>query len=343
MLYIESQYPTRMAPYLTNFRQVKPYTWQFSCPICGDMSKGKQKSRGYIFRPGTLNQLNYKCFHCGASMSMGSFMKDKFPELYKEFVYQRYEETSKSRIAHKDIKEILDVVPKSYPMIDSILDNLRKCDGLKDKHPVAKYLLQRHIPKDKWHLFYYTLKFVEYVNSHLPNKFDPKKVEEHPRLVIPYFNVHGKVIAFQGRAFDSREPKYITIKIDENAERIYGLERVDYSKRIYCTEGPIDSIFLPNCIAVSGSSFDSPTMQALKTNLTIVQDNEPRSREIVKILRKNIDMGYSVCMLPHSVKQKDINDMVKDGMTPQEIHAMIDSNTFSGAEALLKWTNWKLV
>lgn len=346
MLFIDSQYPTRLAPWLKNFKQVKPYAWVFSCPLCGDMSKGRQKARGYLYRPGNANHINYKCFHCSASMSMGTFMKDQFPEMYKEYVLQRYSETSVPHVAHRDIRKVMDVVPKAVPNVeikDAALDNLKSCAELKDSHPVAKYLNQRMIPRDRWNLLFYSLKFVQYVNSQLPKKFDPKKVEEHPRLVIPYFNAHGKMFAFQGRAFDAREPKYITIKLDEDAERIYGLERLDYSKRIYCTEGPIDSLFLPNAIAVSGSSFDSPTMQALKTNLTIVQDNEPRSREIVKIIKKNIDMGYSVCMLPHSVQEKDINDMVKAGYTTKEIHDMIDANTFKGAEALLKFTQWKLI
>lgn len=347
MLYIDAQYPTRLSPWLRNFKQVRQYAWVFSCPLCGDMSKGKQKARGYIYRPGTANHLNYKCFHCAASMSMGSFMKDQYPDIYKQYVFQRYEETSKAHVAHKNIKEVMDIVPKAVPktvlVTDAALDGLKPCAGLKDSHPVAKYLSKRMINKDLWHLLYYSTEFVKYVNSQSPGKFDLKKVEEHPRLIIPYFNAHGKMFAFQGRAFDAREPKYITIKLDEDAERIYGLERVDYSKRIYCTEGPIDSLFLPNAIAVSGSSFDSPTMQALKTNLTIVGDNEPRSREIIKIVKKNIDMGYSVCMLPHSVKEKDINDMVKAGFTLNEIHDMIDANTFRGAEALLKFSQWKLL
>lgn len=347
MLYIDAQYPTRFSPYLKNFKQVKPYAWVFSCPLCGDMSKGRQKARGYIYRPGNANHLNYKCFHCSASMSIGTFMKDLYPDIYKQYVFQRYEETSVKRVSHRNIEDALDIVPKAVPnkepLKDSSLDALKCCDALKDEHPVAKYLLKRMIPKDRWHLLYYTLKFVQYTNSLVPKKIDTKKVEEHPRLIIPYFNAHGKMFAFQGRAFDAREPKYFTIKLDEEAERIYGLDRVDYSKRIYCTEGPIDSLFLPNAIAVSGSSFDSPTMQALKTNITLLADNEPRSREITKIIKKNITMGYSVCMLPHSVKEKDINDMVKAGYTSKEIHDMIDANTYSGAQALLKFSQWKLV
>lgn len=340
MLYQESTFVTRISPYVLNFKQKKPYLWGLSCPICGDISKGRQKIRGYIYRPGTSDHLNYKCHHCGASMSFGTFLKTKFPELYKEFVYSRYELTSKAHVPHKNFPEL--VKTESFPLTDSSLDRLKPCVGLPDTHPIAKYLNKRMIPKDKWNSIYYTLEFMKYTNSVLPGKF--KKVEDdHPRLVLPYFTEHGKMFAFVARAFGKEEPKYYTIKIDEDKERVYGLDKVDFSKKIYAVEGPIDSLFIPNAIAVSGSSFDTPTMQALKSVVTIVGDNEPRSREIVKILKKNIDLGYKVCMLPHTVKEKDINELILSGMTSNDIVELIDANTYQGVKAKLKFVEWKLV
>ena len=340
MLYQESTFVTRISPYVTNFKQKKPYLWGLSCPICGDISKGRQKTRGYIYRPGTSDHLNYKCHHCGASMSFGSFLKTKFPELYKEFVYSRYELTSKDRVPHKNFPAMIKT--EAYPLTDSAIDKLKRCDDLSESHPVAKYLNKRMIPRTQWEHIFYTLEFMKYTNSLLPGKF--KKIEnDHPRLVLPYFTEHGKMFAFVARAFGKEEPKYYTIKLDDERERVYGLDRLDPHKRVYAVEGPIDSLFLPNTIAVSGSSFDTPTMQALKSVVTIVGDNEPRSREIVKILKKNIDLGYRVCMLPHTVKEKDINELVLAGYDTNEIIELIDANTFQGINAQLKFVEWKLV
>lgn len=340
MLYQESTFVTRISPYVLNFKQKKPYLWGLSCPICGDISKGRQKIRGYIYRPGTSDHLNYKCHHCGASMSFGTFLKTKFPDLYKEFVYSRYEMTSKAHVPHKNFPDM--VKTEAYPLTDSCIDKLKPCAGLADTHPIAKYLNKRMIPREKWNDIYYTLEFMNYTNSVVPGKF--KKIEnDHPRLVLPYFTEHGKMFAFVARAFGKEEPKYYTIKIDEDKERIYGLNKVDYSKKIYAVEGPIDSLLIPNAIAVSGSSFDTPTMQALKSVVTIVGDNEPRSREIVKILKKNIDLGYNVCMLPHTVKEKDINELILSGMSSNEIVELIDANTYQGVKAKLKFVEWKLV
>lgn len=348
MLHIELPFVSRVGIYLENFAQKNQYLWNCSCPICGDMSKGRKKKRFYIYRPGTSPHLNAKCHHCGYSASFGTFLKEKFPEFYKEFVLERYQSSPKKHIAHKDIEDVIDR-PKSFPMtevkdehlVDSTLDGLKCCVDLPDDHPVAKYIEKRMIPRDKWNLIYYTMKFKDYVNTLIPGKISAN-VEEHPRLVFPFFNQHGKVFAFTARAFDKREPKYYTIKLDDS-EKIYGLDRIDPSKTIYALEGPVDSLFIPNAIAVAGSSFDCETTRALKSMLVLVPDNEPRSPEIVKIIKKNINLGFKVCMWPHHVVGKDINEMIKNGYTQKDVLQLIDENTFQGAVALLKFSQWKLV
>lgn len=345
MLYIDSKYAGMLSPRVKLFRQVKDYTWNFACPICGDLSKGKQKTRGYVYKAPGVGTLNYKCHHCGASMSLGSFLKMTQPDLYKEYVFDNYQETNKIRVPHSNITSFANtkaVTVAETVLSDSSLEGLKSCANLPESNVVYKYLSRRQIPKDKWNLIYYTTKFKEYTNKLLPEKFKSLD-DDHPRLIFPYFNNHGKMFAYSARAFsDKRQPKYYTIKLDES-ERIYGFERVDSSKRIYAVEGPIDSLFLPNTIAVSGSSFDTPTLQSLKSTLTVISDNEPRSREIVKIVKKNIDMGYSVCMLPHTVEHKDINEMILSGMTSESIVELIDKNTFQGPQAQLKFIEWKLV
>ena len=209
-----------------------------------------------------------------------------------------------------------------------------------ESHPAVKYLIKRQIPKQYWSKLYFAPKFKAFVNSVEP-KFQEPIVDDHPRMIIPYFNKHGKCFAFQGRAYGDEQPKYYTIKVGEDVEKIYGLDRVDYGKRIYVVEGPIDSLFLPNAVAVSGSSFDTPTIRQLLTNATIVMDNEPRNKDIVKQLAKYIDLGYNVVMYPDFVQEKDINDMILAGRTQQEILDLINTNTFSGMEAKLKFADWR--
>jgi transcription elongation factor Elf1 len=338
MLYIDAKYAAFLGSRLRNFKQQKDYLWNFSCPVCGDSTSNKLKARGYIYR--TKSDLFCKCHNCGYSSNLGNLIKRVDAALYDEYVLERYKAGATRYNAHKDVAPILPK-PKIVELLeDDILDPLKRLDTLDVSHPAVKYVLDRKIPRDKWHLLYFAPKFKAFTNSVSP-KFEEPIVGEHPRMIIPYFTPAGKCFAFQARAYGDEQPKYYTIKVDESEEKIYGLDRVDYSKRIYVVEGPIDSLFIPNGIAVSGSSFDTPTIRSLLANATIVMDNEPRNKEIVNQLDKYIELGYSVVMYPDYIEEKDINDMVKAGRSPAEILDLINTNTFTGMEAKLKFANWR--
>lgn len=343
MLYIDAKYAQILGSRLRNFKQTKDYTWNFSCPVCGDSAKNKLKARGYIFR--AKSDLFVKCHNCGYSSNIGNLIKHVDAKLYDEYVLERYKSGATRYNDHKDIADTSVVLetPKEELLEDDILSSLSRIDLLPLTHPAVKYVVQRKIPKDKWNRLYFAPKFKAFTNS-VTAKFQEPIQDEHPRMIIPFFTPAGKCFAFQGRAYGKEEPKYYTIKVDETQEKIYGLDTIDYGRRIYVVEGPIDSLFLPNAIAVSGASFDTPTIRQLLTNATIIMDNEPRSKEIVKLLDKNIKAGYSVCMFPEHIKQKDINDMIlHSGMTVDEILHTINTNTFSGIEATLRFSTWKKI
>lgn len=342
MLYIDNKYAQILGSRLRNFKQKKDYTWNFSCPVCGDSSKNKLKARGYIYRGN--QELFVKCHNCGYGSNLGNLIKHVDSKLYDEYVLERYKAGASKHHDHKDVKETHVFLETKEPLLeDDILSNINRLDTLPLTHPAVQYVVNRKIPKDKWDLLYFAPKFKAFTNT-VTAKFQEPIVDEHPRMIIPYFTPAGKCFAFQGRAYGKEEPKYYTIKVDETQEKIYGLDRVDYSKRIYVVEGPIDSLFLPNAVAVSGSSFDTPTIRRLLANATIVMDNEPRNKDIVKQLGKYIESGYSVCMFPEHIEQKDINDMILHGnMKPDEIINTINTNTFSGIEAKLRFSTWKKI
>ena len=340
MLYIDAKYASIVGSRLRNFKQKKDYLWNYSCPVCGDSAKNKLKARGFIYRKG--NDLFVKCYNCGYGTNLGNLIKYVDSTLHDEYVLERYKGGASKHNAHKDVSSILPPEsPKQELLMDDVLDGLTRLDMLDEEHPAVQYVIKRQIPKDKWDLLYFCTKFKKYTNS-VSFKFTNEE-DDHPRMIIPFFKPSGKCFAYQGRAYGSEEPKYYTIKIDETEEKIYGLDRVDYSKRIYVVEGPIDSLFLPNAVAVSGASFDTPTIRKLLTNATIVMDNEPRNKDIVKQLDKYINLGYNVCMFPDTLQEKDINDMVLSGRSVDEIVEVINTNTFTGMEAKLKFADWRKV
>jgi len=336
MLHIDSKYASQLGTRLRNFTKKNDYLWNYSCPVCGDSKNNPRKARGFIYK--FKQDLLVKCHKCGYSTNLGNLIKHVDSNLYDQYVVERYKNGATRYNDHKSVEEFVNDTP-ILELEDDTLEPLTRLDKLPETHPAVAYVAKRLIPKDKWNLLYFCSKFKKYTNS-VSFKFTNEE-DDHPRLIIPYFNSFGKVIAYQGRAFGKEEPKYYTIKINEDEEKIYGLERVDYAERIYVVEGPLDSLFLPNSIAVSGSSFDTPTVRKLLTNATIVMDNEPRSKEISKQLAKYIDKGYNVVMYPDTVQEKDINEMILSGKTPAQILDLINTNTFSGIEAKLRFSTWR--
>jgi DNA primase len=165
--------------------------------------------------------------------------------------------------------------------------------------------------------------------------------------VIPFRDENGKIFAYQGRAFGKEQPKYITIILDHNKDKVFGLDTVTKDKPVLVVEGPLDSLFLDNCIAVAGASFRSPLSieGRLMQNgeLTIIYDNEPRNKEICKQIERSINQGQRVVLWPESMKHKDINDMIVAGYTKEQIQDIIRNSTFSGAAAQLRFAEWRKI
>ena len=126
--------------------------------------------------------------------------------------------------------------------------------------------------------------------------------------------------------FGKENPKYITIVLDSERDKIYGLNNVDWNKKVYVVEGPIDSLFLDNCIATAQSDLRI----SKKDNVILIPDNEPRNKEIVKQIERFINDGYSVVLWPEYVKEKDINEMILSGKSKSEIQKIINENVYSG-------------
>jgi len=334
MLYIDAKYVNLLSYKLRNFKKKKENYWNFSCPICGDSKKDANKARGYVFLHKA--RLVYKCHNCGYSSNVGNLVKHLDSTMYNEYVLERYKENADKHHDHTDITETT-LIEEPVQINTNITKAGAFCiESLPFSHPAIKYVVKRKIPNDKWKYLYFAPKFKTFVNNlkfHFPNTEN-----DIPRLIIPYFD-NDKCFALQGRAFGKEEPKYITIKLDEDKEKIYGLDRINRNDTVYVVEGPLDSLFIPNTVAVSGAGMDSKTFMELDS--VIVMDNEPRSKEICNYIEKYIEQGYKVCLWPNSVKEKDINEMILSGKQSDDIIKTINTNTYQGIEAKLKFTEWR--
>ena len=335
--YIDTKYLNLLSAQLDKFKRKDDYTYNFRCPYCGDSQKNKTKARGYIFR--REGEFIYKCHNCGQGASLQNLIKFINPELHRQFVMEKF--TNKSRVTRTPAKTKTDLRLQRRPdyLKNSPIKNLKKVSQLPAEHPVRKYINARKIPAKQHYRLFYAPKFYKFCNECVPNKFNLEEIKDEPRLVIPFIDAHGKLIGFQGRAFGKSQPKYITIMMDEDAPKIFGLDQIDWSKPIIIVEGPIDSMFLDNAIAMAGA--DSARFNA--DNSVYCYDNEPRSKEIVRRMERVIDNGYPVVIFPNTIKEKDINDMILGGREAEEIQAIISNNTFQGLMAKAKLSEWRKI
>ena len=327
---IDVQYLYNISSRLDRFKKKSRNLFNFRCPYCGDSKKNKSKARGFVYA--VKNEYFYKCHNCSKGTTLGKLIEHIDPQIYKQYVIEKYKSGNNNTVQEPEFK----FEPVKFD--DKTLKDLTRFDKIPN-HPAYKMFIENRHLKEYHDKLYVTWHFYDWVNKLIPNKF-PNIKEDHPRVIIPFLDVDNKMFAFQGRAFGDEEPKYITIKLDENKRRIYGLDRLDINKTIYITEGPIDSLFLPNAIAVAGSDLE---IKNLKRKAVYVFDNEPRNREITQKMEKLIEKNYNICIWPKSLKYKDINDMVMSGMTPVEIQSIIDNNTFSKLSAHQQLVNWKEV
>ena len=319
---VDSKYIGLVSSRLQKFKRVKPDLYNFRCPICGDSQKNKSKTRGYLYA--VKADMNFRCHNCGASMTLSNFIKKIDPALHKQYVFERFKDGKTGRGTVVEEPKFNFEAPKFKPKLD-----LPKAS----ENPIAKrYLEKRKLNPDK---FYYTDKFKAWSNSH-KKTFDDLTYDE-PRIIIPLF-YQNTLVGFQGRSLGPSKVKYITVMINDDAPKIYGLDTIRKSSPVFVTEGPIDSTFLRNSIAMCGADGDVGKWGI--SNPVWVYDNEPRSKEITARISSTIARGESVVIWPSNVHEKDINDMVLAG---HDVRTIVESNIYKGLEATLKFTTWKRI
>ena len=321
---IDSKYIGLVSSRLQKFKRVKANLYNFRCPICGDSQKHKNKARGYFYQ--VKVNTNFKCHNCGASLSFNNFLKQIDPTLHKQYTMEKFKEGFGGGSGFV-VEE-----PKfnfKKPVFKKTLD-LPKASEVK----VAKeYLENRKLDPSK---FYFAYRFKEWTNTQ-KQTFDTIGRDES-RIIIPMYDEDKILIGFQGRSLGPNSVKYITVMINEDAPKIYGLDQVDNEKPIYIIEGPFDATLVQNSVAMCGSDLDIRSFGW--SDCIYVYDNEPRNREIVNRIDKTISGGYKVVIWPTSVEEKDINDMVLGG---HNIMSVLESNTYSGLQAKVKFNNWKKI
>ena len=319
---VDSKYIGLVSSRLLKFKRVKADLYNFRCPICGDSQKNKSKTRGYLYA--VKADMNFRCHNCGASMTLSNFLKEVDPVIHKQYVFERFKNNKTGRGTVVEEPKFNFEAPQFKPRLD-----LPKAS---ENSAAKKYLENRKLNPDK---FYYTDKFKAWSNSH-KKTFDSVKYDE-PRIIIPLF-YKKTLVGFQGRSLGPSKVKYITVMINDDAPKIYGLDTIRTGTSVYITEGPFDSTFIRNSIAMCGADADVSRWGI--SDPIWIYDNEPRSKEIVSRIERTINSGAKVVIWPTNIDEKDINDMVLAG---HDVQSVVESNVYSGLKATLQFNTWKRI
>jgi hypothetical protein len=340
MDWLEHKYIGIVSSRLRNFKRKGPKLYNFSCPICGDSDTIKSKARGYIYEK--TGKMLFHCHNCSASSSISNLIKTIDLNLYNEMQMEKIQD--KKTPEQKSYEDFVEKMKPPVFMKSGPLKGLKKISQLSPDHPIKKFVDKRKLPTPYHAKTFACPNFMQYVNSLIPGKFDHSALlHDEMRLLIPFLDKNKNIFAFQGRSLRNSNTKYITIILNENMPKVYGLDTVDLDRTTYVFEGPIDSMFVSNSIATAGGEMISALKGFDKRNLVLIYDNEPRSPETKKKIDKAILNGYNVCIWPDNLEHKDVNDMVLAGLSPEFIEHIIKSNTYKDLTAKLQLTKWSKV
>jgi hypothetical protein len=337
-IYLDTKFINLISPRLERFHWKKSNLATCRCPVCGDSTKSRSKTRFYFYEKG--GHYFVRCHNCDFGTTLGNFIRKLDESLYRQYCFETL----------ADQKELQPQLPKSEPKPRlkkaEVLEDIPTLSELPKDHAAVRWADTRRIPDDRRSLLYYTDNFFEVVS-----RIDPEaSVGDDARILIPVFNPDGTLAGLQGRILKStnqnREIRYITIKADKDAPRMwYGLERVKADRPIVVVEGPIDSLFLRNGIAMMGLSDPLGVPEGIPVDkLVYALDNEPRNPQVVEAMMKLIDAGRCVCVWDHQVKgMKDINDMAMRNKRAVEIESMIKTCTYHGLAGRLAVSRWSRV
>lgn len=334
-VFIDRSFLLRISPRLQKFTKKKDDLYNFRCPICGDSEKNKSKMRGYVYRK--KNDYFYMCHNCGLSTTFYNFLNKVDPSLVNEYSLERYKagEVGFNNYKKPEFSEVKNK-PVFYEKIE--LESIHQLDF---DHYAKQYVISRKIPKSFHSKLYFTPDFKEFVSS-----FGIEKeglLADDPRLIIPFYDENKHLVAFQGRALGKSKLRYITIKLNDDNNKIYGLDCIDREKMIYVLEGPIDSMFIDNAVATADSNLKSITKIFDKSKVTLIFDNEPRNKEICKLMEHAIEEHFNIVIWPEFMEEKDVNEMILNGFSIEELKDIIDKNTFLNLRAKAEFVNWKKI
>ena len=254
-------------------------------------------------------------------------MKKVDATLQSQYSLEKFKDGKTGKGSTTNEPNVLEVAKESKPRFKRRIRI--ELPGAYEEKKSSEYLNRRQVQGD----FYYAKTFRRFING-IKHTFDDVRYDEE-RIVIPlYYN--GDIVGVQGRALGSNPVKYITVMFDDDAPKIYGLDQIRGGAPVFVVEGPFDSTFIRNSIAMCGADGDVSRWGI--SDPVWVYDNEPRNPDITRRIQSAIESKQTVVIWPSNIEEKDINDMYLAG---HDVQNLVESNVYSGLKAKLQFNTWK--
>ena len=336
MNYLDLKYVRLVSGYLSQWKEVGRDLSRFRCPFCGDSKKNKSLARGYFFS--LDDKALFKCHNCGVALPLGKFLSEIAPALASEYKFEKFE-THKRPQFKKEADEDRFVTTTQHRLrrTKSVLDICQRILSLPEEHHARQYLDGRLIPENMQAKLFY-IENVQELAKKIPGYRD-RKLRAMDAIIIPFFDEDSCLMYLQCRFFDE-DFRYMTFQVEDEGKKIWGLDRVDWTKRVYVCEGPFDAMFLDNCIAVAGASIMSEIKyfrERATNELVLIFDKDYRSNaEVFSMLKDAVDAGHKVVLYDSTFVAKDLNAQIEEGWTEDQLRKYLERRTFSGLMAKLE-------
>jgi hypothetical protein len=309
-----------------------------SCPFCKEGKSYGKKTR-FFYIP--QKELAF-CHNCGYSRKAFNFILDVTGKPFNEVI---------NEIKKGEFEVLKKVEEKKTPKNNHSLPN--DCINLNDENQVAFYK-DNEVLKTCFQ-FMESRRLLKAINRPTAYYLSLTDPTHKNRLILPFYNAEGDIIYYQSRtllqADNFTKPKYLS---KAGAERsLSGIHNLDLlHEYVYICEGPIDSYFIKNGLAVCGiqedsqRSFNDLQLKQL-SQLTCFKkiwllDNQWNDNASLKKSFSLTDQGESIFIWPEQFKQfKDLNEVCikfqKDSINPE----FVIKNIHSGLKAKIILTNIK--
>lgn len=316
--------------------------WNFRCPFCGDSKKNPRLCRGFLLT--RSSRIVFKCHNCSLSMGFAKFLLQLDPQLSKAYKFDLFKERGQTKVPRSlpiAAAAAAAVAPQSLHTPHS-LSGLSTLWDLREDHPARVYAASRRLPLDAYTRIFVTdcMRDLERLDLVKYSKVLP----EDCRLILPYYSPSGDLIGLTGRSIaTSPKKRYIQMRLIEDVPLIFGWPHWVKEQPTYVTEGPIDSLFLPNALACGGVDIQKVLEMDLldPRNTTIVFDHQPRNPHVVRQMYRLIKTGWPVTVWPGHWPYKDINEAIMQGIPRPAIQTIIDANTHHGLALDLAIHAWR--